>query len=188
MSRCLPLILGLLLPTLARADERWSVRFEPLYGVEHTTNRYPEPPRSTTRTFYGLRVIAGAPLLALELEGTQAQDTRRYESENQKIEDQVTRLLFGVRSTVPATSWFDVFARGGARGTLQKTTITDTATGTKDVKDPPLGWDPYAGAGLQITLAQLFAVSAGATWFFVDDAPADVQYSLGFTLKFGETR
>ena len=188
MTRFLPFILGLLWCGQVTAQDRWSVKFEPLYGVEHTTNRYPEPPRSTTRTFFGLRVLAGVPLLALEVEATSAQDTRNYASTQQKVEDKVTRGLVGIRTTVPATSWFATFARAGARGTIQKTTITNTATGVKEEKDPPLDWDPYAGAGIQVSIGPLAAVSAGATWFFIDNGPADVQYSLGFTLKFGQTR
>ncbi len=165
-----------------------SIKFEPLFGVEHATNRYPEPARATTRTFFGLRVLAGVPLLSLELEATQANDRRDYPSEDLKAEDQIRRGLIGVRSTVPTTSWLAVFFRAGARATQQETTITNTADGTKDVKKPPVWWDPYAGSGLTLALGSLAALNAGATWFFPQGAPAEVQYSFGFTLKFGQTR
>ena len=62
----------LFLALLLTSTGLWAqtVRFEPLYGVEHTQNRYPEPARYSTRTFFGLRVLAGVPLISLELEGT----------------------------------------------------------------------------------------------------------------------
>ena len=186
VTRFLPFIFGLLWASTVSAQSGWSIKFAPLYGVEHTTNRYPDPPRAVTRTFFGLNVLAGVPLLSLELEGTQADDRREYPAENLKVEDRIQRFMVGLRSTVPATSWFAVFARAGGRGTLQKTTITNTTDNTKEVKTPPLSWDPYAGAGLQIAVGPLLAVSTGVTWIFVKDAPADVQYSLGFTLKFGQ--
>lgn len=171
----------------AQAQSRWSMKFEPLYGVEHVTNRYPEPARSTTRSFLGLRVLGGVPLLSGELEGTTAQDDRSYPGENQKVKDQVSRVSLGLRTTVPTTTWLAFFARAGGRGTWEKHEITDTQTGVTEEKSPPMYVDPYAGAGIQLAVGPLFAVSAGATWFFTDGKP-DVQYSLGGTMKFGETR
>jgi hypothetical protein len=165
-----------------------SVRFEPLYGVEHTQNRYPEPARYTTRSFFGARVLAGAPLLSLELEATQSNDRRDYPSQNQKVEDEIQRGMVGLRSTYGFSSFLGFYLRAGGRATKQKTTITNTATNEKEVKEPPLNWDPYAGTGLQIALAQNFALSTGATWIFVDDGPADVQYTFGMTIKFGQVR
>ena len=173
---------------MAFAQQSWSVRFEPLYGMEHTQNRYPEPARYTTRSFFGLRVLAGVPLLSLELEGTQSNDRRDYPSEDQKVEDEVQRAMVGLRSTYGISSYLGFYLRAGARGTKQKTTITDTNTDEKEVKDPPIGWDPYAGTGLQVALGQKLALSAGATWIFPDSGKPDVQYTFGFTVKFGQVR
>lgn len=188
MRRFLPLVLGLLYPALVSAESAWSVKFEPLFGVEHTSNPQPEPARYSTRSFFGLRVLAGVPLLSLELEGTQSNGRRDYPGDNQKIEDEVQRAMVGLRSTVPTTQWFAIFGRAGFRGTKQKTTITNTLDSTKEVKDPPIAWDPYAGAGAQLALGSLFAVSAGATWIFTDAGAPDVQYTLGATVKFGQVR
>lgn len=165
-----------------------SVRFEPLYGVEHTQNRFPEPARFSTRTFFGLRVLAGVPLLSGELEATQSNGRRDYPSENQKIEDQVQRAMIGLRSTYAIASYLGFYLRAGARATQQKTTITDTLTNTVEVKEPDLYWDPYAGTGLQLALASNLALSAGATWIFPKDSKPDVQYTFGFTVKFGRVR
>lgn len=175
------------LPVFA-ADSSPSIRIEPLYGVEHTNNQYPEPARYSTRTFFGLRVLAGYTLLSLELEGTQANGRRDFPSQNLKSEDQAQRAMIGLRSTIPATQWLGIFARGGARASKEKTTITDTATGIKTVKEPPLQWDPYAGAGIQLALSNILAASAGATYIFTSSGKPDVQYTLGMTLKFGQVR
>jgi hypothetical protein len=184
----LPLVLSIFALSNVYAQDKWSVRFEPLYGVEHTQNRYPEPARYTTRSFFGARVIAGVPILSLEVEGTQANDRRDYPSENQKVEDEVQRAMVGLRSTYALGSFVGFFLRAGARGTKQKTTVMGTATEAKEVKEPPIQWDPYAGTGLQLALASNFALNAGATWIFPDSGKPDVQYSFGFTVKFGQVR
>lgn len=180
--------LVLLLSLPAFADQNFSIKFEPLYGVEHSANRYPEPARYSTKTFFGLRVLAGVTLLSLELEGNQSNGRRDYPSDNQKVEDQVQRVLVGLRSTVPTTDWLAIFARAGARGSKEKTIITDTSTGNKETKEPPLQWAPYAGTGIQIALSNIIAASAGATWIFTDHGKPDVQYTAGLTLKFGQVR
>ncbi len=177
-----------LMSASAWSQNSWSVRFEPLYGVEHVANRYPEPARYSTRTFFGLRVLAGVPILSLELEANQSNGRRDYPSDNQKIEDQVQRGMVGLRSTYGLSSYLGFYLRAGARATKQKTTITDTTNDTKEVKEPPLYWDPYAGTGIQIAFAQNLAMSAGATWIFPDAGKPDVQYTFGLTLKFGQVR
>lgn len=170
------------------AESKLSIRFEPLYGFEHTQNQYPEPARYSTRTFFGARVLAGYTILSLEVEATQANGRRDFPSENQKAEDQAQRLMVGLRSTIPATKWLGVFARAGARGSKEKTTLTDTSTGVKTIKEPPIQYDPYAGAGLQLALSNILAASAGATYIFVKGGRPDVQYTAGLTLKFGQVR
>lgn len=170
------------------AQSKFSIRFEPLYGVEHALHRYPDPPSYATRTFFGLRVLAGFTLLSLELEGNQSNGHREFPSRNLKTDDQIQRLYAGLRSTIPTTNWLAVFFRAGARGTKEKTTITDTALDTKTTKEPPLQWDPYAGTGIQVALSNILAASAGATWTFLQGRRPDVQYTLGLTLKFGQVK
>lgn len=172
----------------AFAESAFSIRFEPLYGVEHTLNRYPEPARYSTRTFFGARVLAGYTLLSLELEGNQSNGRRDYPSQNEKVEDQTQRLLIGLRTTIPTTNWLAIYARAGGRGSKEKTTITDTATLEKTVKEPPVQWDPYAGTGIQLALSNIIAASAGANWVFIKGGKPDVQYTLGLTMKFGQVR
>lgn len=182
------LILMLALTSLSAWADGMSIRFEPLYGVEHSLNRYPEPERYSTRTFFGARVLAGLTLLSLEVEGNQSNGRRDLPSQNLKTEDQTQRLLIGLRSTVPVSNWVGFFARAGARGSKEKTTITDTSTLVKTVKEPPIQWDPYAGTGIQIALSNILAASAGATWIFIKQGKPDVQYTLGLTMKFGKVQ
>lgn len=166
----------------------FSIRFEPIYGVEHTLNRFPEPESYSTRTFFGARVLAGTTLLSAELEGTQGNARRDFPGQNLKTEDQVQRLMAGLRTTLPATSWLGTFARAGVRGSKEKFVITNTLTNTSETRESPIRFDPYAGAGLQIAFGPLLAANAGATWIFNQNAAADVQYTLGLTLKFGRVR
>lgn len=187
MKRFLLLML-FLFPMTSIAQSKFTLKFEPLFGVEHTLNRYPEPARYSTRTFFGARVLAGSTLLSAELEGTQSNGRRDYPSQNLKTEDQVQRAMLGLRTTIPATSWLGTFARAGVRASKEKTVITNTATDTSETKEPPLQFDPYAGAGIQLALGSMLAANAGATWIFIDDGKADVQYTLGLTLKFGQVR
>lgn len=188
MFKIIPIILTLLYSAQISAQSKWSIKFEPLYGVEHTSNRYPEPARYTTRSFFGASVLAGVPLLSLELQATTSNDRRDFPADNQRVVDQVNRGMVGLRSTVPTTSWMAFFVRAGARATMQKTTITDTSTNIVTEKKPPLQWDPYAGAGLQFALGPLLALSSGATWIFTDAGKPDVQYTLGVTFKYGQVR
>ncbi len=159
------LILSVL--TILLSHNAWSqssITISPLFGVEHTQNRYPEPARTSSKTFFGLRVLAGVQLLSMEFEGTQSNGSRTYPSENLKIEDQVQRVMLGVRSTFNLNTILAYFLRAGARGTNEKTVITNTATDEKETKTPPLYWDPYAGTGLHISLAQFLDLNLGATW------------------------
>ncbi len=182
------IILITLFISATASAQNFSIKFEPLYGVEHALHRYPEPARYSTRTFFGARVLAGTTLLAAELEGTQSNNRRDYPAQNQKTEDQIQRVMAGLRTTIPATSWLGTFARAGVRGSKEKTTITDTATNEKTVKEPPIQYDPYAGAGIQVALGSALAANAGATWIFNKGNAPDVQYTLGLTLKFGQVR
>lgn len=182
------IILALLSVPVLAAQSSPSLRVEPLYGFEHVQNQFPEPARYSTRTFFGARVVAGYTLLSLEGEVTQANGRRDFPSQNQKVEDQAQRAMIGLRSTLPTSKWLGVFARAGARGSKEKTTITDTATLEKTVKEPPLQWDPYAGAGIQLALSNILAASAGTTYIFTGSGKPDVQYTAGLTLKFGQVR
>lgn len=184
----LVILIGFMASRQTIAQDSWSFRIEPIYGVEHTQNRYPEPARYTTRSFFGLRAVGGFPLLSGELEATQSNGRRDYPSENLKVEDEVQRLMVGLRSTYGVSSFFGFYLRAGLRATDQKTTTTNTTTNEKTVYKPPLQWDPYAGTGIQIAIANNLAVSAGATWIFTDESKPDVQYNLGFTVKFGQVR
>jgi hypothetical protein len=188
MHKILFLLSFLLLASRVFAQSGASIRIEPLFGVEHAQNQFPEPARYSTRSFFGLRSLIGYTLLSAELEATQSNDRRDYPSENLKVEDQIRRAMIGLRSTYALSNYLGFFLRAGARGTEEKNTITNTNTSVVEVKEPGIKWDPYAGTGLQIAFAQNFALNAGATWIFTGAAKPDVQYSFGFTVKFGQVR
>jgi len=188
MYKKLLCVIVLVLSQFASAQSGPSVRFEPLFGVEHTQNQFPEPARYSTRSFFGLRALAGYKILSAELEVTQSNDRRDYPSENLRVEDQIRRAMVGLRSTYALSNFLGFYLRAGARGTDEKNTITNTSTSAVEVKEPGIKWDPYAGTGLQIAFAQNFALNAGATWIFTGNSKPDVQYTFGFTLKFGQVR
>ena len=139
----LSILLFLSLSALAQ-NSKFKVTVEPIYGVEHTSVRYPEPARYITRTRLGLRAVAGYQILSTELEATQANSRRDYPTENLKVEDQAQRGMLGLRTTHAFGPWIGMFFRAGARITKEKTTITNTATSEVEVKEPPVYWDPYA--------------------------------------------
>ncbi len=188
MQKILFILSLILISSLSQAQSGASVRVEPLFGVEHTQNQFPEPARYSTRSFFGLRALAGYTLLSAELEVTQSNDRRDYPSENLKVEDQIRRAMIGLRSTYALSNYLGFFMRAGARGSDEKNTITNTSTSVVEVKEPGVKWDPYAGTGLQIAFAQNFALNASATWIFTGASKPDVQYSFGFTVKFGQVR
>lgn len=154
-------------------------RIQPSISAEHTTMRYPEPPKSTDRTLFGLSVQFGRPLLAGEAELQAGHNERSYT--NQKVKDSVTRGSLGLRTTIPATSLFSLYSRGGLRASWERTDVMDTTTGVTTNHKPPALWDPYAGAGLQIHLGAVVTLSAGATWYFPQGGGSpSVQYTFGF--------
>lgn len=187
------LLLSLVFLSLTvQAQNSSSFKFEPIYGIEHSEVIYPEPARFVTRSTVGARILYGVPLLSGELEYTQGNSRRDYPASNQKVEDSVQRGMVGLRSTVGFGKWIGAFFRAGARLSKEKTTITDTSTNIVTIKEPPISFDPYAGTGLQIAIANNFALNAGATIIFTHEFPPkgkyDVQYTFGFTAKFGQVR
>lgn len=173
--------LFLLNPAFA-ADSR--LTFEPLYGMETTLVRYPEPARYVTRATYGARVLYGVTLLSGELEYTEAVSNNNYPSTDTKVEDRAQRLSFGLRSTFPMSQYFGVFVRAGGRATQGESKVT--IAGVSETHKDPLHVDPYAGAGVQLAFHSNLAVNAGATMIQNAEGKYDSQYTLGLTVRFGK--
>lgn len=157
--------------------------FEPIYGVETSLVRYPDPGKYVTRATYGARVLYGVTLFSGEAEYTEARSREDYSGSDQKVEDTSQRLSMGLRSTFPMSQYFDFFLRAGGRATQGETKV-ETA-GVSNVVDNPLRIDPYAGAGLQLSLGQLMAINTGATLIRNAENKYDVQYTLGLSARFG---
>jgi hypothetical protein len=170
----------------AQNSQKSALRFEPIYGVEHVETRYPAPARMVTRAVLGGRVLYGVPSLSAELELSQSRGKRSYPSQNIAAEDQITRLMMGLRSSFALAQSLSWYLRGGLRASKEKTTLEEN--GVKTVKEPAVGLDPYAGSGLQLSLASLVSLNAGATLIFSNNSTGqkyDVQYTLGFSFHFG---
>ena len=182
------IILTVLFTSSSFSKEKLS--FEPLYGIERTQREYPKPTKYTTRTFLGLRGVYGTSALAGELEVSQARGTDDLPDTDESVDFTTQRALIGIRSYPIASQYFGVFFRAGARAQIQKRTIKGP-TGSENQEDP-MTFDPYAGTGLTVAIADNFALSAGATLIYNRDAPSsekyDTQYSFSFTIRAGNTR
>lgn len=175
------LTLLLFVVQLYAADSRFT--FEPLYGIETSLVRYPEPPRYITRAIYGARALYGSTLLSGEAEYTTTQSRNDYPALNQKVEDTAQRLGLGLRSTIPLASFLGVYVRAGGRANQGETKVT--TNGVSETKKNPLRVDPYAGAGLQLAFGSNLALNAGATMIRNSENKYDAQYTLGLSARFG---
>lgn len=173
---CVPL-LGMAASTSSK------ITFEPLYGVETSLVRYPEPARYVTRATYGARLLYGTNLLSAEAEFTQAKSRNDYPSIDQKVEDSADRYSLGIRSTFPVGKFIGFYLRAGGRATQGETVIT--TAGVSETKENPLRIDPYAGAGIQLAFSSNLALNAGATMIRNFENKYDVQYTLGLSARFG---
>lgn len=179
--RWLPVLL-LPLSSIA-ADSNPRVMVEPLYGIETSYVRFPEPGKYITRATYGLRALYGTTLLSGEAEFTQAKSREDYPSQNLKVEDTADRLALGLRSTIPLGQFLGFYLRAGGRAAQGKTIIT--TNGVDETKDNPLRIDPYAGAGLQFAVGSNIALTAGATMIRNQENRYDAQYTLALSARFG---
>lgn len=177
------ILIFLLFIVQVHAADSTKFTFEPLYGIETSLVRYPEPPRYITRAVYGARALYGSTLLSGEAEYTTTSSREDYPALSQKVEDTAQRLGLGLRSTIPLSSFMGIYFRAGGRANQGETKIT--TNGVSETKDNPLRIDPYAGAGLQIAFASNFALNAGATLIRNAEDKYDAQYTLGLSARFG---
>ena len=71
------------------------------------------------------------------------------------------RAGLGVRSTLAFNQYFSSYLRAGGRASQGETVVT--TNGVSDTKTNPLRIDPYAGAGLQLSIAANLGFNAGVT-------------------------
>ena len=163
------------------ADSKLSI--EPLYGIETSLVRYPEPSKYVTRATYGVRALYGTTPLSAELEVTEAQSRNDYPSADQKVEDKSQRAALGIRSTYALGPYLGIYARLGGRASQGETKVT--TAGVSETHENPLRVDPYAGAGLQLAFSNNFALNAGVTMVRNEENKFDSQYTFGITAHIG---
>jgi hypothetical protein len=183
IQQFLLLIFSIVLSFLAEAAES-KLTLEPLYGVETSLVRFPEPARYVSRATYGARVLYGITLLSGELEYTEAQSRKDYPGPDQKVYDKSQRASLGVRSTYGLSSYLGFYFRFGGRASQGTTEVT--TAGVTETHDNPLRIDPYGGAGLQLAFASNLALNAGVTMIRNQEGKYDSQYTLGLTARFGK--
>lgn len=157
--------------------------FEPIYGIENSMIRYPEPSHYVTRAHYGVRFTYGSDLLSGEGEYSEAKSRDDYPGLDQKVVDTSNRLSLGARSNLNLTKILSIFLRGGLRASKGQTVVT--TAGIDNHVENPLRLDPYAGAGLQVSIANNFNLNAGATLIRNSANQFDTQYTLGLNTHFG---
>jgi hypothetical protein len=163
-----------------------SLRFEPVYGVEHTELREPKPSRTVTQATLGGRILYGTPLLSSEFELTRSQGKRTYDEGDITSKDEITRLQIGLRSQYQLLTFLGWYLRGGLSAKKQKSEITQN--GVTSTEEPSIQFGPYAGSGLQFYLGSFFSLNGGAILIYqpqAEEKKYDVQYTLGFSFHLG---
>lgn len=161
----------------------------PLYSVETTRREYPAPAKQITKTFLGLSATYGVKLISAEFEVAQSTQTDSLPGSDSSVTITTQRAMLGARSTPFSSKYVDVFFRAGARAVQETYDIKQE--GVKSTEKNPLRFDPYAGTGLSLNVANAIRVSAGATLVYNQgsDIPEsqryDTQYTLSASFNFG---
>ncbi len=173
----------------ATAADDWFT-IEPLYGFERVQKFYPLPARYRTRSFLGVRAILGPRLLSGEVEVTHASDTEEFPDQDLKVKETSKKGKLGVRSTLKAGNYLGFFLRAGMQ--VRDNDLEITENGVSRSEDPAPRWDPYAGTGVQVAIADVVALTGGVTAIFAEDIANhrdyEYQYSLGVTFRVGSLR
>ncbi len=170
----------------AQGESKAKFTVEPIYGVETSLVRYPEPPRYKTRAVYGARALYGVTLLSAEAEYNTSTSRDDYPATDQVVTDKVERANLGIRSTFPIGKYIGFYLRAGGSASQGKTTIK--TAGVEETNKRPLTINPYAGAGLQVAFASNLAINAGVTMIRNSESEYDAQYTLGLSARFGTLR
>lgn len=182
------LIILLFILTTHPTAQSSELKIEPVYGVERTQRLYPEPARYRTSTFLGLRALYGEPIFSVEAEINQGTSKEEFPADNLEVEYIDRKALLGFRTYPITSNIFGLYLRFGARAQKNERNIKENGVARSE-KDP-LSFDPYAGTGLTIALANNFSLNAGATLIYNKNAESDsekydTRYTLSFTLRAG---
>lgn len=161
------------------------LNIEPVYGVERSYQKNPEPGSYRTETFYGVRGTYGFDRIAGELELNQSNNS--FTTGETKSETETQKALLGARLVPFAAKFYSIYLRGGVRA--QKINRTLTTNGETINGNEALTFDPYAGSGLTLNLAGILSLNTSATLVYNKNAPSseqyDTRYTFSVTFKFG---
>lgn len=176
-----------LLPFTAFSQQ---LKIEPLYGVETTRREFPKPPSQITKTYLGVNVLYGVPLLSLEFELAQGTHSDSFPDQDLKVTSTTRRAMLGAKSYPVVSKYYGWYFRAGMRAKQEILDITEAGISRKETE--PVYLDPYAGTGITVTIGSTFALNAGATLVYNRSADVekesqryDVQYTLSGTFKVG---
>jgi hypothetical protein len=137
---------------------------EPIIGYERVQKFLPTQ-HTHERLVYGLRVVAGLPLISAEGEYTRATDSEDFVSPTaMTIKDTDDRARVGARSTFKLTGFLSLFVRAGAQASMSRHDVTTSGTTVTTID--PISYLPYAGAGLRIGLGSKISLNADMTTVF----------------------
>ena len=142
-------------------------------------------PHTTSRLFYGARASAGLPLLALELEGTRANDAEDFPASGQSTTTTSDRVKLGLRSSLRLSTLLSLTARGGVQA-RRDTVVTTTGGVANTVRDADWTYKPYAGLSGRLMLAPKISADLGVTAVFnqfPDMSQNDYQTTLGLVIS-----
>lgn len=155
---------------------------EPIVGYERVQKLSPTP-HTKNRLMYGLRANFGPPLISMEAQLTQANDTESFPEEDLTIKEEVINAMLGIRSNL-SLGVLGFYLRAG--GHARKSKLTTTKDGETTEKEPAIRVSPYAGTGISINAANILRANAGVTAIFTGKpkgSDREYQTTLGFAIK-----
>ena len=161
------------------------VRIEPVVGYERE-QKFTPTPHTKDRMFYGARLLFGPPLISVEGEYLQGEDTETFPTDDKKIKTKTEKFKAGIRSGLRLGPFLSWYLRGGYQGSKRNIATTDTATDVTTTKDSAFKVAPYVGTGMRIHLMGALSVAGDFTVVFTDEpAQGDREYqtSLGLNLR-----
>lgn len=160
-----------------------TVTVEPVVGYERVTKTQPIL-YTKDRMLYGIRMIAGIPLVSAEGEYTHASDTGSFPTLGTDTSDTQDRIKLGIRSTY-RMGLLSVFVRGGGQAT--RNTYSETVASVTTTTVSPVKYWPYLGGGLRFHMSRNLALTGDIVTIFrnfpnMNDN--DYQVTAGLTLSY----
>lgn len=168
--------------SLYAAGAKGNLQISPLYGFERVQKLSPEV-RTKNRTFVGVRLVYGPPLLSFESEVTRSNDTEELPARSLVEDEESYAAKVGLRSSFNLVL-FRWYVRAG--GHARKSTYSRVENGVSSTREPAINISPYAGTGFKFNLASNFFVSGGVTAIFTGKprgSDRDYQTTFAFGMR-----